>query len=87
MWLSAHAENFRVRDNNEFVALQAWVPSGVTLVVVRGVPKTVKPVVKELVLNQTRGYWMLNNALFIAFTIYMRSMIGRVRGWRLTILM
>ena len=64
MWLSACARNCRVHNKNEFAALQAQVSSGGTLVVAPVATETLKPIVKELILNQTRGYWILSDALF-----------------------
>ena len=49
--------------------LQARVPTGVTWAVARTVTETLNPVVKQCVLNQTRGYWLLSDALAAALAI------------------
>ena len=49
--------------------LQARVPIGVTWAVARIFTETLNPVVKQCVLNQTRGYWLLSDALAAALAI------------------
>ena len=55
-----------------YVVLQARVPPKVTWAVTHVLTKILKHVVKQCILNQTRGYWLLSDALFVALTIYMR---------------
>ena len=45
------------------------MPTGVTWAVARIVTETLNPVVKQCVLNQTRGYWLLSDALAAALAI------------------
>jgi hypothetical protein len=39
------------------------VPTGLTWAVARAVTETLNPVVSQCVVNQTRGYWLLSNAI------------------------
>jgi hypothetical protein len=43
--------------------LQARVPTCLTWAIARAVTETLTPVVSQCVLNQTRGFWLLSDAL------------------------
>lgn len=43
--------------------MQARVPTGLTWAIARAVTETLNPIVSQCVLNQTRGFWLLSDAL------------------------
>jgi hypothetical protein len=49
--------------------LQSCVPRAHTWAICEVVVETLLLIVKQCVLNQTRGYWLLSNALNAAFLI------------------
>ena len=55
--------------SRQTMALQNRVPLGQTWAVVEAISSTLSPVVSACVLNQSRGYWLLSDAL--ASTIFM----------------
>jgi len=54
-----YADAINIWYEVQSLKLQAQVPTGVTWTVARTVTKTLNLVVKQCVLNQTRGYWLL----------------------------
>lgn len=51
------------------LALQARVPDGLIWVDARALTETLNPVVEQCMLNQTRGFWLLSDALVSAMLI------------------
>jgi hypothetical protein len=43
--------------------LQGYVPNAHTWAICEVVVETLLPIVKQYILNQTQGYWLLSNAL------------------------
>ena len=56
------------------------MPTGVTWAVARTFTETLNPVVKQCVLNQTRGYWLLSDALAatLAISVELRAHVDHV---------
>ena len=56
------------------------MPTGVTWAVARTITKILNPVVKQCVLNQTRGYWLLSDALAatLAISVELRAHIDHL---------
>jgi len=46
--------------------------SGLTWAIAQAMVDTLKPIVEQCVLNQTRGYWLLFYVLNVAITICMK---------------
>jgi hypothetical protein len=62
-----YADAINICYRRQSLKLQARVPSGMTWATARTVTQTLNPVVQQCVLNQTRGYWLLSDALVAAF--------------------
>ena len=62
-----YADAISICYRRQSLKLQARVPSGMTWATARTVTQTLNPVVQQCVLNQTRGYWLLSDALAAAF--------------------
>ena len=62
-----YADAISICYRRQSLKLQARVPSGMTWARTRTVTQTLNPVVRQCVLNQTRGYWLLSDALVVAF--------------------
>ena len=62
-----YADAISICYRRQSLKLQARVPSGMTWAIARTVTQTLNPVVQQCVLNQTRGYWLLSDALAAAF--------------------
>jgi hypothetical protein len=56
----------------QLLQLQACVPSGLTWAIARVVCDILNPVVEKCILNQTRGFWLLSDALVSAMSISMK---------------
>ena len=61
-----YADAISICYRRQSLKLQARVPSGMTWATARTVTQTLNPVVQQCVLNQTRGYWLLSDALAAA---------------------
>ena len=48
----------------QIAILQARIPSGLTWAVAKAVTETLRPVVQQCILDQSHGYWLLNDALY-----------------------
>jgi hypothetical protein len=64
-----YASAINICYRKQSLALQAHVLDGLTWAVVRVVTETLNPVVKQCILNQTRGFWLLSDALVSAMLI------------------
>ena len=62
-----YADAISICYRRQSLKLQARAPSGMTWATARTVTQTLNPVVQQCVLNQTRGYWLLSDALAAAF--------------------
>ena len=62
-----YADAISICYRRQSLKLQARVPSEMTWATARTVTQTLNPVVQQCVLNQTRGYWLLSDALAAAF--------------------
>jgi hypothetical protein len=49
--------------------LQARVLNGQTWAIARIMTKTLLPMVIQCILNQSNGFWLLSDALLVAFTL------------------
>jgi hypothetical protein len=49
--------------------LQARVPNGQTWAIAHIMIKTLLPMVIQCILNQSNGFWLLSDALLVAFTL------------------
>jgi hypothetical protein len=52
--------------------LQACIPSGLTWAIARVVCDILNPVVEKCIMNQTRGFWLLSDALVSAMSISLK---------------
>ena len=64
-----YATTINICYGRQTAALQARVPSGLTWAVAKAVTETLRPVMQQCILNQSRGYWLLSDALYAAFHI------------------
>jgi hypothetical protein len=69
-------ETFKYRDainlcygRQETLELQGRVPDAQMWAVCKALIETMLLVVKQCILNQTHGYWLISNALHVAFSI------------------
>lgn len=58
-----YADAINICYRRQSASLQARVPTGLTWAIARAVTETLTPVVSQCVLNQTRGFWLLSDAL------------------------
>lgn len=64
-----YADAINICYRRQSLKLQERVPSGLTWAVARTVTGTLNAIVKQCILNQTRGYWLLSDALAAAFRV------------------
>ena len=62
-----YADAISICYRRQSLKLQARVPSGMTRATTITVTQTLNLVVQQCVLNQTRGYWLLSDALAATF--------------------
>jgi hypothetical protein len=67
-----YASAINICYRKQSLALQARVPDGLTWAVARVVTETLNPVVEQCILNQTRAFWLLSDALVSAMLISMK---------------
>ena len=63
------------------VALQARVPSWQTWAITNALVNTLSMVVSACVLNQSRGHWLLSDALHAAITMTLQFQPDLALGW------
>ena len=64
-----YASAINICYQRQSLQLQARVPSGLTWAIARAVCDILNPVVEACIMNQTRGFWLLSDALVSAMTI------------------
>ncbi len=76
-----YARTITICYNRQSLHLHAYVPSNPTWAIVRALTEILNQIVKQCVFNQTIGYWLLSDALYVAISIRIKvqvEILGRL---------